>query len=60
MTAVVHIQATHKVSDNDVMETCVDFANMVFDQKWKEGEKLETRSDDEIEVTTTGNEERTK
>ena len=31
MTAIVHIQATYKVSGNDVMGICVDLANMVLD-----------------------------
>ena len=48
MTAVIHFQATSKVSDNDVLGICVDLANMVFGQSWKkEREKEETKSDDE-------------
>ena len=47
MEAVIHIQATYKVSDN-VMGICVDLENMVFGQSWTKGrEKEETESDDE-------------
>ena len=50
MTAVVHIQATYKMSDNNVM----GYASKCR----KEKEKLEGGSDDETKDITTRNEER--
>ena len=38
MRAMVHCQATYKVSDNDIEGLFVDVANMVFDQDWKKGD----------------------
>ena len=34
MRAIVHCQASYKVSDNDLEGIIVDIANMIFDQSW--------------------------
>ena len=34
MRAIVHCQASYKVSDNDLEGIIVDIANMIFGQSW--------------------------
>ena len=53
MNSVVHCQAKYKLSENDTIGFCVDFANMVFDQNWSKPKEYErshsSKSDDNAE-----------
>ena len=56
MRAIIHCQASYKVSDRDLEGVIVDIANMIFDQTWvkcDEGtfyEELSSDSDSEVDT----------
>lgn len=49
MTAIVHCQATYKISDNDAMGILCDFANMVFGQCWEKCPDFTTEDHDSMD-----------
>ena len=52
MKALVHCQATYKVSDNDIKGIVVDFMNMVCGQKWEKEAIFDVSIESEVESAT--------
>ena len=66
MRAIIHCQASYKISDRDLEGVIVDIANMIFDQSWKKcdqgtfHEELNSDSDTDSENETEFNKRKLK